>query len=174
MKPPKTREQASADNARKWNARQREQVPLFIQAGLEQQLVEQGVIQDRAEDHQLRITQSQHDRLAALDRRCEVRGRQYRLAAMSYLPDQFEELEERLTSMQERFPSMQGPVNICDYWYTALHKHLDRAALIVLLDTLYPEHAQTLRFTDQVNARIQASQEKGIYNPWPVCKASPA
>ena len=165
---PKTTEQASADNAKKWNQRQRDALPLYMQAGLEHELLQKELIVERQADHQLRQSQSLQERLAELDAQCVIRAEVFRREVKALMPARYPELLGKLRSMRRTFRSMRRPVNASDYWYTALHTHLDRKTLLDVLDRLWPEHAATLRHSYAVDHRIKRAQQAGQYNDWVV------
>lgn len=123
-RPRKTPEQASIDNAKKFNARQRAALPLFMGAGLEAQLLEQGHVRDRAPDHQLRLQQELWDRLAAHADHCRLVGESLRREMKAAAPETYRQDLLRLRYLRSRFGSMRRPVNTCDFWRTALRKAL--------------------------------------------------
>lgn len=51
----RTLEETSALNAQRFNTQHRERLPLFMQAGLEEDLLARGVLRDRPADHLARV-----------------------------------------------------------------------------------------------------------------------
>ena len=64
---PKTAEQASRDNAAKFNRLHLEQMPLWLGAGMATEPQAGGVIRTRKEDHQLRLCAQGRGRMAELE-----------------------------------------------------------------------------------------------------------
>ena len=171
---PKTAQEASEDNANKWNQRQRDALPLYMDAGLEAELLQKKLIVERPTDHQLRQSAQLHGRLAALDEACAVKAEIFRREVKALMPALYPELLRKLRAMRGKFSSMRRPVNASDYWYTALHTQLDRAALLHVLDRLWPEHAAALRRSYAVDDRLGRAAQAGQYNAWVASSTPPS
>lgn len=86
-----TREEASARNAQKWNTRQRAALPLFVHAGLEDHLVQVGVLVDRSPDHQLQRVADLTERMAELHEACRARAETWRQVFKTQCPEAYPE-----------------------------------------------------------------------------------
>lgn len=168
-RPRKTPAQASSDNAKKFNARQRAALPLFMGAGLEAHLLEQGHLRDRAPDHQLRLQRELWDRLAAHHDHCRVVGEALRHEMKAAAPETYRQDLLRLRYLRSRFDAMRTPTYNCDFWRTALCKALPVEAFHAAERRADPTAAQ--RQADQawvdaqVTAHRQASQARATVQP---------
>jgi hypothetical protein len=168
-RPRKTPEQASIDNAKKFNAQQRAAFPLFMDAGLEAQLLEQGHVRDRAPDHQLRLQQELWDRLAAHDDHCRVVGEALRRELRAAAPETYRQDLLRLRSLRLRYGSMRRPVSTCDFWRTALRKALPieefQAVERCVDPTAAQRQANQAYVATRLAARLQAGQARANVQP---------
>ncbi|MXV21189.1 hypothetical protein [Deinococcus xianganensis] len=159
----RTAEQASARNAQRWNDRQRARLPLFIDAGLEGDLIRTGVLRDRPADHQVRLSDDLRTRLAALDAAAAVHGEQFGRAMKRHCPEAYPDALRRLRALA---PSVRRAVSTSDHWLGALRRTLPREAFLSVVDEIWPEHAQSLRQAADIRGRIHRSMERGQINPW--------
>jgi len=163
---PRTPEQASERNAQRWNDRQRARLPLFMDAGLEGDLIRTGVLRDRRPDHQVRLNEDLRERLAALEVAAAVRGEQFRRAMKSHCPETYPAALRQLRRLRALAPSLRRAMHTSDHWLTALRRALPEGTLLIILDEIWPEHAQTLRQLSDIDARIQRKTALGQVNPW--------
>lgn len=167
-KPARAPEEASRKNAEKWNQRQREAVPLYIQAGLENDLVQQGLIVDRTPDHQLRLGEDRHTQQARHAQESTLRAEALRTVLKRRCPDVYREALLTLRRLRQSAPSLRRPHFRADHWYTALRRVLTRDELLAVMDEVWPQHAQTLRHLWAIDERIQVGQRQGEYSGWVV------
>ncbi|MCD0156654.1 hypothetical protein [Deinococcus sp. 6GRE01] len=163
---PRTPEQASERNAKRWNDRRRARLPLFMDAGLEGDLIRTGVLRDRRPDHQVRLNDDLHERLAALDAAAAVRGEQFRRAMKHHCPETYPAALVQLRRLRALAPSLRRAMHTSDHWLTALRRALPEGTLLVILDEVWPEHAQMRRQLSDIDARIQRKTALGQVNPW--------
>ncbi|MDR6221222.1 hypothetical protein [Deinococcus soli (ex Cha et al. 2016)] len=163
---PRTPEQASERNAKRWNDRRRARLPLFMDAGLEGDLIRTGVLRDRRPDHQVRLNEDLRERLAALETAAAVRGEQFRRAMKSHCPETYPAVLRQVRRLRALAPSLRRAMHTSDHWLTALRRALPEGTLLVILDEIWPEHAQTLRQLADIDARIQRKTALGQVNPW--------
>lgn len=162
----RTRAEASARNAEKWNTRQRAALPLFVHAGLEDHLVQLGVLVDRQPDHQLQRVADLDERMAALHETCRARAEVWRQVFKTQCPATYPETLLKLRSLRLRFPSMRSPVSTSDFWYTALRRALSAEAFLAILEEHWPAHAAVLKHGQRVQARIARQTALGQSNSW--------
>lgn len=141
----RTREEASARNAEKWNARQRAALPLFVQARLEDHLVQVGVLVDRSPDHQLQRVVDLNERLAELHAACRARAEVWRQVFKTQRPAEYPEALLKLRRLRMGFVSMRSPVSASDFWYTALRRALSPEVFLAVLEEHWPTHAAVLK-----------------------------
>lgn len=158
--------EASARNAKKHNQRQRTQYPLYMQAGLEEQLKQFGMIRDRPDDAALRSHEDLKARLDQLEQLCRTRAALYSRTLMQVDHAAWARELLHLRRLRQRFPSMRRFVNQADHWHTALRGALTREAYLAFLDDHDPEYAGHLRLSDATVARLKEAQRRGSYNPW--------
>lgn len=165
-KPPRTPEEASRKNAEKWNQRQRDAAPLYMQAGLEGNLVRQGLIVDRHPEHQLRLSEDRHTQQARHAQESSLRAETLRRVLKARCPDAYREALLTLRRLQQRAPSLRRPHFQADHWYTALRRALSPDGLLEVLDEVWPQHAQTLRHLWAIDENLARKQQRGEYNGW--------
>jgi hypothetical protein len=140
VRPPKAtkrrrmRAEASALNAQKWNTRQRAALPLFVQAGLEDHLVQVGVLVDRQPDHQLQRVVDLNERMAELHAACWARAEVWRQVFKRLCPAEYPETLLKLRGLRTGFASMRSPVSASDFCYTALRRTLPAEAFPAVLE----------------------------------------
>ena len=166
---PKSAEQASRENAARYNQRQRDQHPLWVSAGLEDTLRAAGVLRTRAPDHQLRLHAAQRARHRDLDARHRALGEAYRTALKAAAPHAYRAALLLLRRLQQRFESLRRPTMVCDHWHTALRKALPRSEWRATLRTIDPDCARTQDLFEHIEARLQrraarAGVQEGL--PW--------
>lgn len=165
-RPPRTPEQASERNAQRWNDRQRARLPLFMNAGLEGDLIRTGVLRDRPADHRLRLSENLWTGLAALDCEAAVRGERFRRAMKHRCPDEYPAALSQLRRLRSLAPSLRRAVFTSDHWLAALRRTLPRETFLSVVDEIWPAHARTLRHLADIDARIQRKAALGQFNPW--------
>jgi len=161
-----TRAEASARNAVKWNARQRAALPLFVQAGLEDHLVQVGVLVDRSPDHQLQRVADLDARLAELHAACRARAEVWRQVFKTRCPAEYPEALLKLRRLRTGFASMHAPVSASDFWYTALRRALSTEAFLAVVEEHWPTHAAVLKQGQMIQAKIARRAALGQSNPW--------
>lgn len=124
---PRTPEQASERNAQRWNDRQRARLPLFMDAGLEGDLIRTGVLRDRRPDHQVRLNEDLRERLGALEAAAAVRGEQFRRSMKSHCPETYPAALRQLRRLRALAPSLRRAMHTSDHWLTALRRALPKA-----------------------------------------------
>ncbi|GGB79303.1 hypothetical protein [Deinococcus soli (ex Cha et al. 2016)] len=162
---PKTAEQASLDNAARFNTRELSRFPLWTGAGLEGELRELGVIRTRAPDHQLRLQADLSDRLTALRVQHAQDAEAYRLALKAADPEAYREALLSLRRMQTRFSSMRDPTKVCDHWHTRLRKALPTEQWRRIEVQVRPEAALAHQVTDDLDRRAVRRAQRAATQP---------
>lgn len=162
----RTRAEASALNAEKWNARQRAALPLFVQAGLEDHLVHVGVLVDRQPDHQLQRVADLNERMAELHETCRARAEVWRQVFKTQCPAEYPEALLKLRRLRTGFASMRSPVSASDFWYTALRRALSPDAFLAVLEEHWPTHAAVLKHGQMIQTKIARQAALGESNSW--------
>lgn len=154
---PKTAEQASRDNAAKFNRLHLEQMPLRRGAGMATEPQAAGVIRTRKEDHQLRLCAQGRGRMAELEARHAREVEAYRRALKEAVPEAYREALLKLRHLQRRYASMHRPTDTCDHWHTHLRKAVPVAQWRAVEGQANPASAQQHRALGRIEAHLRRS-----------------
>lgn len=164
-KPPKTPEEASRDNALKFNRQQVERHPLWVGAGLEPELREAGIILVRPENHGLRMQAQMATRMADLQQRHAREAELYRQALKREAPAAYREALLSLRRLRRLSPSMRGATKTCDHWHTRLRKALPQERWRAIECEICPAAAEEHRTWDWIQAQLQKQRERAGVQP---------
>jgi hypothetical protein len=165
-RPRRTLEEASRRNAERHNQRQRDRLPLFIQAGLEDDLLTRGLLQDRAPDHLLNTQTAYLAQLSCRDPEVWDRSARLQAAFKRLCPARYPDALRHWRALRSRHASLRRAADNADHWYGLLARHLSRPELLAWLDQEWPQHAQTLRYLWRIDAALARKAERGRYNGW--------
>lgn len=168
----RTLEEASRVNARKHNQRQRDRLPLFMGAGLEDDLKAKGVLRDREPDHLLKTHTAYVARLGQSDPAVWDRSDRFQVLFKRLCPEQYPAALRRWRELRVHHPSLRRAAHNADYWYGLIARALSRPELLALLDEEWPQHAATLRHLWAIDADLARKAERGQYNGWTMTSAS--
>lgn len=162
----RTLEETSALNAQRFNEQQRERLPLFMQAGLEEDLLARGVLRDRPADHLARVHTAYVARLGRGDPAVWDRSARLQRAFKVHCPEVYAAELLRWRGLRARFASLRRAADNADWWLSLLRRHLSREAFLAVLDVEWPTHAATLRHVWAVDERLARKAALGAYNSW--------